>query len=55
MGDEIDCDILDGFLTSNSAKDLFNTLGNIIEDKLKGAKIYNLWNTRISALKSTAI
>jgi hypothetical protein len=35
-GDEIDCKIVDGFLTSNSAQDLFNSLEGIIEDKLKG-------------------
>jgi len=51
-GDMVPCELTDNFLIANSAGDLVNALGDVIEEKLQDAKIYGLWKARLSSLQT---
>jgi len=52
-GPSVDCDLIDGFDMADSAAELLTALDRVIEAKLTGAKIYNLWRERLAALRTT--
>jgi len=51
QGPSVNCDLISNFDIAASAGELINALDAVIEGKLTGAKIYDLWRERLNALK----